>query len=361
MSPFFSRLSYSFGNEDWLTEYKALQVKPDSRVVCITASGDRPLNLLTQDCQEIIAIDANPIQNYLLDLKATALKHLDDEAYSSFLGVSPSLGRKGTLRSLSPLLTVEAAKYWKERDRLIHDGVIYQGATEKWARHFSFLLRLVRSREIQTLFSMTDIDEQKAFLDKEWNHRLWKTGINLCLNRWFCKLFFKDPGVYAAYAGKSANPGEYFYQRLIDSLNHHLARHCALIALVFIGKVPTEALPPYLHVEHLDRIRKRLDRLSWKTTDIISYLNTVPENSIDRFSLSDVPSYLDYDHFLQLLKGIYRAAKPEARFCLRQLMTNYKLPEGLKPYFSRELALEEQLQREDRSFAYHFMVGKILK
>ncbi len=66
MANFFERLSYSFGNEDWLTEQRALQISPNDSVICITASGDRPLNLLTSDCKEILAIDANPIQNHLL-------------------------------------------------------------------------------------------------------------------------------------------------------------------------------------------------------------------------------------------------------------------------------------------------------
>ena len=49
MTFFFSRLSYSFGNEDWRTEKRALGIRPHDQVLCITASGDRPLNLLARD------------------------------------------------------------------------------------------------------------------------------------------------------------------------------------------------------------------------------------------------------------------------------------------------------------------------
>lgn len=63
MGLFYSRLSYSIGNEDWKTEQKALQITPEDRILCVTASGDRPLNLLYSNCKEIVSVDANPFKN----------------------------------------------------------------------------------------------------------------------------------------------------------------------------------------------------------------------------------------------------------------------------------------------------------
>ena len=74
MGSFFSRLSYSFGNEDWRTEQDALKIKSGDRVVCITGSGDRPLHLLLSEGQEVVSVDANIFQNQLLHLKAAALQ-----------------------------------------------------------------------------------------------------------------------------------------------------------------------------------------------------------------------------------------------------------------------------------------------
>ena len=83
---FYNRLNYSLGNEDWCVEEQALRVNPGDRVICVTASGDRPLHLLLSDCKEVCAIDMNPVQNYLLELKIAALKALDYEEYLGFLG-----------------------------------------------------------------------------------------------------------------------------------------------------------------------------------------------------------------------------------------------------------------------------------
>ncbi len=357
---FFSRLSYSFGNEDWLTEHRALKIQPEDRVLCITASGDRPLNLLQKECKEMIALDANQAQNYLLELKSQALNHLDTKQYHAFLGITSCSLRKETLKKLSIHLSSDAASYWHKKQHLIHKGIIYQGTTERWTRRWSFLLRLVRNKEIRTLFSMTTLEEQRHFIKNKWNHRLWRNCFNLFMNRSLSRILLKDPGTYA-YFDSSVKPGHYLYSRMINSLDGCLANQNALLSLVMLGKAPQESLPPYLIPQELDMIRKQLPRLKWQTGDIVSFLENSPENSFDKFSLSDVASYLDYDHFVRLLRAMLKAGKPNARFCLRQLMTRYTIPEDLKPFMIQEPLLEKELEKEDRAFVYHFTVGQLDK
>ena len=89
MASFFSQLRYSFGNEDWQTEKEALDIKPQDVVLCITASGDRPLNLLTRECQRMVCVDANRIQNHLLELKAAAIAVLDYKTILDLLELFP--------------------------------------------------------------------------------------------------------------------------------------------------------------------------------------------------------------------------------------------------------------------------------
>jgi S-adenosylmethionine-diacylglycerol 3-amino-3-carboxypropyl transferase len=360
MSKFLKRLSYSFGNEDSDTEHEALQIEPKHRVIGITASGDRPMHLLLKECKKLVTVDANPVQNFLFDLKSNALKLLDAEEYLSFLGATPCLSRKLILKKLIPHLNEDSARFWQHQDHLIHNGIIYEGAMEKWARRGSFLLRTFSRKEIRTLFSHSNLDEQRSFLTNKWNHKLWESCLRLAVNPWISQLFFKDPGMYA-YFEPHVKPGIYLYQRLMSILDKCLAKENPLLSLVMLGKVLPEGMPPYLSHSNFETIKKRLDRVSVKTSDVITYLESVPENSFDCFSLSDVASYLDYPSYLRLLKAMYRAGSPGARFCMRQFMTRYKIPEGLKPYFSRETELEERLEKKDRAFVYNFTVGKILK
>ena len=360
MGQFSSRLSYSFGNEDWRTEQKALQVQPDSHILCITASGSRPLHLLLDNPKKIVSVDANPVQNHLLKLKLAALRYLDAASCLAFLGVTECTRREKTLETLSDNLEDETADYWEEYKSMIRPGIIYQGSAERWACKGSWFLRLVRNREIKRLYEMKTLAEQRAFLATEWNHTFWRKGFRYAVNRPLSKLIFKDPDMYANTA-KDFQPGFYLYDRLMACLDKQLARENPLVSLMLRGAINKEGLPPYLTEAGIEAMRPRLDRIQTHTAHVITYLESVPEKSFDRFSLSDIASYMDQPDFLRLLKALFKAAKPDARFCMRQFMSRYKIPEGLKPYFQTEPELEKHLEEYDGAFVYHLTVGKIIK
>jgi len=360
MSDFFSQLSYSFGNEDWVTEQKALQVEPESRILCITASGDGPLHLLMQECQNMVCVDANPIQNHLLRLKIEALKALDMPQLLAFLGATNSSTRLETLSSLLPNFDEEAKEYWLENQKRIHHGILYQGASEKRTRQVSFLYRLFRGNEIRRLFQTKNLEEQRLFLETEWNHTFWRYAFKIGLSPLVAKWIIKDPSLFSNI-DPDYKVSDYVYDRMMASLHNQHARTNYILAWILQGKLSLEALPPYLTEQGGNKIRPQLAKIDLQTANVITYLESIPENSFDRFSLSDVASYMDQQSFLRLLKAMFRAAKPGARFCMRQFMSRYKIPDGLKPYFQTEPALEKSLEEEDKAFVYHFTVGKILK
>lgn len=360
MPRFFNRLNYSFGNEDWKTEKKALEIQPSDRVVCITASGDRPLNLLVNDCQEIVSVDMNPLQNHLLRLKAAAMQKLDFQDYLAFLGGKESSQRHRTLHSLLPLLANESAHYWQSHHRRIRKGILYQGSIEKWTKAFSYFIKTFRKEKLKRLFSFEDIEKQKNFIRQEWDTPAWKKAFELFLHPNITRFLFNDPGLHE-YSDRSLNIGSYIYERMNKSLEKGLVKESVLASLLLLGKVLPEGYPPYLTERGTNAIRKRLPKIVIVESDIISYLESAPESSIDAFSLSDVASYLDPTGFERLARGIERTAKPGARFCLRQFLSNHKLPKDLQPTFQRNTSLENQLEEEDLCFVYRFIAGKIQK
>lgn len=360
MSAFFSRLSYSFGNEDWRTEHEALKIQPQDRVVCITGSGDRPLHLLLSECKQVVSVDANPYQTHLLRLKAAAMQAFSIEEYQAFLGLADHPDRLSLFASLIPYLSLETMEFWKMRSRMIQKGIIYQGTTEKLCRILAKMMHLLRGKKIEKLFTFNDLEDQKKFVEEKWNTRTWKTAVNIALHPWLTRLFFKDPGLYA-YLGDQIQPGEYILNRMNKCLNQHLAKHSLLISLPLRGFVADDALPPYLIKEGVEQIKPHLSFLQPKTENIIAYLESVPEASIDVFSLSDVASYVPADQFNRLQKAVFRAAAPKARFCMRQFMSNHLLLPELSEFFERDEELEHRLEQEDRCFVYRFMVGQIQK
>ncbi len=360
MTTFFSRLSYSFGNEDWQTEQDALSIQPQDRVVSITGSGDRPLHLLLSDCKQLISVDANVYQTHLLRLKAAAMQAFSIEQYQAFLGITEHPDRLSLFSSLIPYLSLETMEFWKLRWKMIQKGVIYQGTTEKLCKISGKIMHILRGSKINKLFSFNDIEEQKKFLEEHWNSKTWKTTVGIALHPWLTRLFFKDPGLYA-YLGNQIRPGCYILDRMNRCLNQHLAKNALLVSLALRGYVSQDALPPYLIKEGVEQIKPRLCRLQTKTENILCFLDSTPDESIDVFSLSDVASYMSADQFDQLQRAVFRTAAKGARFCMRQFMSNHHLLPELSEYFQRDEGLEQRLEKQDRCFVYRFMVGKIMK
>ncbi len=358
MTNFFSLLRYSFGNEDWRTEEEALDIQPEDQVLCITASGDRPLNLLMRECQKIVCVDANRVQNHLLQLKVAAMHVLDYQNYLAFLGAQPGKERKQTLQLLLSHMDQEASRFWLKHHKMVTKGVLYQGSVERLTRITAKLFALTRGKKVKRLFSMNNIEEQRKFLKEEWDSYILRKIFNVILNSFLSRFIIKDPGL--TNYSSDIKPGSYIYDRIHASLEKELAKKNPLLSLLIRGKVSHEAFSPYLTERGTQTIKPRLSTLEIQTTDVIDYLESLSEPTFDVFSLSDVASYLSYSNFIRLLKGMLKTAKPGARFCLRQFLSSYEVPSNLQNYFVRDKSLEKRLERLDNCFVYRFMVGTIV-
>jgi S-adenosylmethionine-diacylglycerol 3-amino-3-carboxypropyl transferase len=91
---FFNKINYSACNEDSESELQALSLTKSDTLLCITASGARPLDLLIGKPKKIISIDFNRTQNYLLSLKIAAYKTLNYSEFLSFIGVNNNKTRE---------------------------------------------------------------------------------------------------------------------------------------------------------------------------------------------------------------------------------------------------------------------------
>lgn len=357
---FFATLNYSSCNEDWRTERRALQVGPGDRVLCVTGSGDRPLHLLLDDPALVVAVDANPCQNHLLRLKMAAMAMLPYDEYVGFLGLTPACQRLQRLDDLAERLAEETYHYWLDCNADIEAGVLYRGRWERYYQAVSGLARILRGEAIQRLFAIDDLEVQQTFVREVWDRPAWRLVFDVLCSRAFSRVFFGDPAFYAHVAPR-LRIGNYVYEGMLRSLERHLARENFMLSLVFLGCLAEHDLPPYLDAGRIEQLRLRLDRLEVRTASLIEFLSAVDPASYDRFSLSDVPSYLDQPGFERLLAAMVHAAAPGARFCIRQFLTEHHFPEQMAAVLRREPELEEQLRLADRAFAYRFIVGTVEK
>jgi S-adenosylmethionine-diacylglycerol 3-amino-3-carboxypropyl transferase len=359
MKKFSETLNYASCNEDWRTEWEALAIEPEDTVLCVTGSGDRPLDLLPQNPKLVIAFDRNPIQNHLLQLKMAAISVLSYEAYAAFLGLHPSDSRSVSWQLVRDHLPRECAAFWDRNISLIENGVIYQGRWEKHFRRIATVAKSIRGRTIRQLFEFRDIESQRQFVYDVWDRWWWRLFFHLILSERFSRILFGDPGFYA-FTPRNAKVGAYIFERLTGYLLNHLARESFMLNLALTGRLGADDLPPYLHPASQSDIASRLYRVETREGDVIAVMRDLPPESISKFSLSDIPSFVDQDGFETMLDAMVSCASEGARFCIRTFLTDQTIPPRFDNILVRDRELEQRLQTNDRSIAYRFLVGKIL-
>lgn len=350
-------LNYSSVNEDWRTESAALQVTKGDRVLCVTGSGDRPLDLLVAAPARVVAIDFVPAQNHLLRLKMAALAGLGYDDYAAFLGLTGA-SPKWRTRIFEERLTLPAPTeaFWRRHVSVLRRGVLYQGRWERHYRRVAAFARLIRGRDLDTLFAFEDLADQRRFIDAHWDTAAWRLSYRLVCSPITARLLMGDP---AFYAHIEVDPADYLYQRMQSGLRRFLARDSFMAALALRGHLLPTDLPPYLTPEGHAILRERLDQIEIVDADLVAYLQVPDTPLFSRFSLSDVPSYLTREGFEALVDGVVRCAEPGARVVIRQFMTRYDLPPAVAHRLTREPELERRCAREDRAFAYEFVIGTV--
>lgn len=357
-SHFLRTLNYAAVNEDWRTEAAALSIGRTDTVLCVTGSGDRPLDVLALDPARVVAIDLNPAQNHLLLLKMAAMQQLSYEEYAAFLGLTSGARqlRAEVWRQLRRELPPATRAFWEKHTAAIQAGVIYQGRWERFYRRAAVLARALRPHAIPALFEFDSLEDQRDFVRLHWDTRLWRAAHAAVCSPLTSRLLLRDPAYYKYVA---VPVGQVLYQRMRDSLGRYLARENFMMSLVLRGRLPDGDLPPYLTRAGYDCIRPRLDRLHVVTADVHEYLAEQPPAVFTRFSLSDVPSFLTASGFERLLDGVIERAASGARVVVRQFLTRYSLSAQHSARLTREPELERRLALEDRAFAYEFLVAKV--
>lgn len=355
------RINYSSCNEDTTSEIEALQPCPGKRIICITAGGGRVINLLLGQPEEIHAVDLNPCQNFLLELKLSAMRQLDFDDFIAFMGVEAASDRLDTYRKLSVALTPEARKFFDSIPGHIEKGILFQGNMERFLVRVSKILKFFGSKQIAALFAFDDIEEQRRFISRRMDTVIGRMLLNTICRRPVLKVFMDDPG-FMHFMPKEVRVQDCVYNCVHRYMWNNLAKEGHVLALTLSGKYLSEACRPlYLQRVHYTQIKKALDHTQIKitTSTISDYLSSTSSGSFDGYSLSDISSYLSDADYHVLLQNVIRTSRPGARLCSRQVFYHRELPYDLSPNIKRNLKLEETLATHDHVMIHEFLVGEI--
>ena len=353
MTDFFQRLNFTSANEDGRSELAALS-GVTGRVLCLTGSGARPLDLLLGPAAEVVALDLNPAQNALLRLKMAGFAQLNHLEMLEFMGVTPCTDRLAHYQKLRSALAPDDAAFWDARVRILRRGVIYAGLWERVLRFGAFGTRLIRGRHLRDLMAAPDTPTQAAIWQAQFDDRIWRGAIRLLARRWIWTKVIGEPG------GAYLPPPDVVEARLAGAFTRasarFLFRESDFASLILTGRIGLpDALPLHLRPEYFDHIRTGLHRITPQLGGL-GDLKAAGAGRFDGFSLSDFGSYCDADRYAGMWRAVLAVATPGAAFCERIFMNELPLPD---PRIRPDAALSERLTRDDRAIIYLLRAGRI--
>lgn len=354
---FATSLNFTSSNEDGRTELAALDLSPGDRVLCLTASGTRPLDLLLGGPGDILAIDINPAQNHLLRLKIAAFKTLSDDELYAYLGLEPTADRLALHARVETALSENSRQFWSTRTALVRKGVWKTGRWERVLRFLAGILRLVRGRRLDRLFAAKTVEEQRQIWLEHFDDTFWRSSIHMLSSRLFWTHVIGEPG------GQFLPDRKETTRRLTaafrDASNQFLFSQSDFATLIFLGQhSSTSALPLHLQRANLAHVRDRLERIRIADTDLAA-LDRDKHGSFSAFSLSDFGSYCTSETYAACWKGVLETARPGARFCERVFMNQLALPSPFEERISLDATLSDRLSATDRAIIYDIRAGRL--
>jgi S-adenosylmethionine-diacylglycerol 3-amino-3-carboxypropyl transferase len=346
-------LLFGMSWEDPASDRRALTIQPGETLITVTSGACNTLTLLLEDPGKIYAVDINPSQSYLLELKRAAVRHLEYDELRAFLGLVPSDQRLQVFEHLREDLTEAAVRYWTSKAEAVRSGVVNAGRYESFIRLFSRFLGVMQGKKrIDGLFRCATLEQQQDYFARKWNTMRWRLLFKLLAN----KRMLAKRGLTADYFkfdDGSSSFSESFLRRARRAMCEIPVESNYFLTQYLLAHYRSErAVPAYLLRENLPVVRERLDRIEIVTSPAQVFLGQQPDDSIDCFSLSNICELMSPDETARLFAQVARSARPGARICFRNLIVPRGVPESLQ----REIELQEELSRDliarDRSFVY---------
>ncbi|KAF5138086.1 Protein-L-isoaspartate O-methyltransferase [Metarhizium anisopliae] len=158
---------YAFTWEDARVDERILKLGPEDKVLAISSAGDNILSYLAQSPARVHAVDLNPTQNHLLELKAASYTALSYDDFWMIFGEGkhPEF-REILINKLSPHLSARAFQFWLNNTHVFQNksgyGLYDTGGSRHAIRAMRWVSRLFGLRgTVKKLLQAKTLNEQR--------------------------------------------------------------------------------------------------------------------------------------------------------------------------------------------------------
>ncbi|MEM8681160.1 MAG: BtaA family protein [Planctomycetota bacterium] len=321
-------LVYNTCWEDPRLDRQAMNLGSDDRVMVITSAGCNALDYALDGPAHVYAVDMNPRQNALLELKMAAIRHLDFADFQQMFGngYHPS-ARSLYEQGLRPALGTWSQGYWDRFIRFFTNRkrpFYFRGTSGAFARMINFYIdKVINVRPIvNRMLDAKDVEEQREIYHGELYDRFWTRTLRFTLRRDSTLSLVGVPRAQREQVEKFYTGG---IARFIEDCLHAVFTELPVSDNYFwrvymTGAYTPTCCPEYLKPENFERLRAGLvDRISVHTSSIEDFLQG-NDVEISKFVLLDHMDWLSshrYELLISEWEAILNRATPNARFLWR--------------------------------------------
>ncbi len=350
-----------------------MQLTDQDNVLVITSAGCNALDYALAGAGHVHAVDMNPRQNALLDLKIAAARSLEYEDFFQMFGHGTFAGVDGVYASkLRNQLQPWSRRYWDRWIRFFDNpkrSFYFRGTSGAFARGISvYIDRIARIRsEVMEILEAKSLAEQHEIYQKIYK-KMWSRTLKFAMNRDTTLSMLGVPKAQRRQIDTQYPGGiVQFIEDAMEAVFAKLPISDNYFWRVYItGSYTSTCLPEYLRPESWQRLREGVaDRISIHSDSVQGFLEK-HDGKISRFVLLDHMDWLS-DHFFPLLESEWQAilgsATPNAKILWRSggLRTEFiddvtvtvdNQPVALPELLTYETELANSLHELDRVHTY---------
>ncbi len=177
-----SNLVYNTCWEDPKLDRVALDLDEKDNILVITSAGCNALDYALDHPNHIYAVDVNPRQNALLELKLAGIRTLEYEEFFQLFGQGRLPGFKEKyLPRLAPHLSDWSREYWEKKAAFFDSkrSFYFRGSSGSVAQFVNYYIdKIARIRdEINALLEAETLEEQQEIYDRYLRAAFWNAFI----------------------------------------------------------------------------------------------------------------------------------------------------------------------------------------
>ena len=287
------RVRYSQVWEDHVLLEEGLDIGPDDDVLSICSAGDNALAMLLLEPRSVTAIDMNPAQTALLELKLAAIRTLSHPEFVCLVGVREGHDRLALYQRVRDQLSEGAVAFWDANLDDIAAGLVHRGRLESYIGAFNaeHLPELWPEGLADRLFAEQSLEDQASLFSSEAATAAFEARFRWYFGREKMAEQGRDPAQFEHV--DEGDVGGYFWRRFSWACTSLPLSTNFYVEHFLTSRYRDLSLgPPYLRPENFERLRGLVDRVRIVTGELEGVLFEHPVGTFSKANLSDIFEYM---------------------------------------------------------------------